>query len=85
MISSAGKDIGIDTKFKGQSDIEGYYSNNDYKIPSSYNGNSSSYQDNSQYNIEINMNPSGDLNYDAKELADEVIKQIVVKKQASGR
>lgn len=85
MISAAGKDIGIDTKFKSQSDIEGYYSNNDYKIPSSYNGNSSSYQDNSQYNIEINMNPTGDLNYDAKELADEVIKQIVVKKQASGR
>lgn len=86
MIHSAGNDIGVDTNFKGQSDIESYYSNNDLKIPSSNNSNSSTYnQDNSQYNIEINMNPTGDLNYDAKELADEVIKQIVVKKQASGR
>lgn len=86
MINSAGKDIGVETNFKNQSDIESYSSGSDYKIPSSYGGNSSTYnQDNSQYNIEINMNPTGDLNYDAKELADEVIKQIVVKKQANGR
>ena len=37
------------------------------------------------YNIEITMNSTGSLDYDARTLADEVIKQIAVRKQALGR
>ena len=86
MINAAGKDIGVETGFNSDSSIDDYYSNNDYKIPSSYGNGSQTYnEDNSQYNIEINMNPTGDLNYDAKALAEEVIKQIVVKKQSGGK
>ena len=40
---------------------------------------------NDNYNIEVNLNASGSLDYDARSLADEVIKQIAVKKQALGR
>lgn len=48
--------------------------------------NSTTYnEDNSQYNIEIQLNATGNLDYDTKTLADEVIKQIVTKKQAMGR
>lgn len=84
-INSAGKNIGIDTNFSDQSSITDA-ANRDYKIPSSTGGGSSTYnEDNSQYNIEINLNASGNLDYDAKNLADEVIKQIVTKKQAMGR
>ena len=42
-------------------------------------------EDNSQYNINIELNATGDLNYDAEELANAVIKKIVVAKQSSGR
>jgi hypothetical protein len=49
------------------------------------NNNVSNYEDNSTTNVDINLNASGDLNYDAKTLADEVIKQIATRKQASGR
>lgn len=48
-----------------------------------YNDNTS--VDNSQYNIEINMTPTGNLDYDANSLAEEVIKKIIVAKQSSGR
>lgn len=41
-------------------------------------------EDNSQYSIEVNLNATGELEYDARSLADEVIKQIQIKKQAGG-
>ena len=60
---------------------------NNYTTPTttSNNNNVSNYEDNSTTNVDINLNASGDLNYDAKTLADEVIRQIALKKQASGR
>lgn len=83
-ISSAGQSLGLDTDFSSEKDIQSEV-NRDYKIPTS-SGSSNTYnEDNSQYNINVNLNASGELNYDAKQLADEVIKQIVVAKQSSGR
>ena len=84
-ISSAAKSIGVDSNFSSNSSIESF-SNKNYNIPSSSNSSNNTYnEDNSQYNIEVNLNATGDLNYDAKSLAEEVIKQIVVKKQSNGR
>ena len=84
-ISSAGKQIGIDSNFGDKGSAEGY-ANQSYQIPTNSSGVGNTYnEDNSQYNINISLNATGDLNYDAKLLADEVIKQIVVKKQSSGR
>lgn len=40
--------------------------------------------DNSNYNVEITMNSSNYTEQDAKDIADEVIKQIATKKQARG-
>lgn len=42
-------------------------------------------EDNSVYNIDISLNATGNLDYDAKSLANEVIKQIQVAKASSGR
>ena len=83
-INSAAKDIGIDADFGDESSIESY-ANGDYKIPTSNSGGNTYNEDNSQYNIDIKLNATGNLDYDAKTLADEVIKQIVVKKQSSGK
>ncbi len=84
-INSAGKSIGIDTNFKDSDSISNY-ANSNYKVPTSANYGSNTYnEDNSTYNININADLSGDLNYDAKTLANEVIKQIQVAKQSSGR
>lgn len=60
---------------------------NNYSTPSTNNNNSTTtnYEDNSTTNIEIGVNATGNLDYDAKTLADEVIRQIALKKQASGR
>lgn len=59
-----------------------------YWIPSASSmrgtGESNYYEDNSNYDININMEASGELTYDAKSLADEVIKEIALKKQARG-
>ena len=65
--------------------IERSMNNNDnYNLPS--RDNAGSYiEDNSKIEVNIEMNPTGDLNYDAKDLANEVIKQIVIQKQALGR
>lgn len=41
--------------------------------------------DNSTTNVTVNMNSSGYTSEDARAIADEVIKEIVTKKQASGR
>lgn len=58
---------------------------NNYTTPTSTsNSNISNYEDNSTTNVDINLNASGNLDYDAKTLADEVIRQIALKKQASG-
>ena len=84
-ITSAGKSIGIDTNFKDSDSISNY-ANSNYKVPTSASYGSNTYnEDNSTYNININADLSGDLNYDAKTLANEVIKQIQVAKQSSGR
>ena len=59
-----------------------------YSIPSAWlmrdTSESNYYEDNSNYDININMEASGELTYDAKSLADEVIKEIALKKQARG-
>lgn len=84
-INSAGKSIGIDTNFKDSDSISNY-ANSSYKVPSNADYGSKTYnEDNSTYNININADLTGDLNYDAKALADQVIKQIQVAKQSSGR
>lgn len=59
----------------------------EYKIPEIPTNapSSDTIYDNSNININIEMTPTGTLDYDAKTLADEVIKQIVTKKQALGR
>ena len=62
------------------------FSNYDFNVPTGTNNNSTNYDySSSNYNIEITMNTTGNLDYDARTLADEVIKQIAVKKQALGR
>lgn len=84
-INSAGKNIGIDTNFKDSDSISNY-ANSSYKVPTNADYGSKTYnEDNSTYNININADLTGDLNYDAKALADQVIKQIQVAKQSSGR
>lgn len=83
-INSAGESIGIDTNFSDTGSIENA-ANSIGTIPTTSGSGSTYNEDNSQYNINISMNASGDLNYDANELADAVIKKIVVAKQSSGR
>lgn len=61
------------------------YNDYDYTVPSNSSVNNSNYEDNSTTNITINTELTGDLNYDTKTLADSVIKEIVTRKQASGR
>lgn len=73
---------------KPENNENNYYNENsyDYGVPNyNTNNSNSTYEDNSEYNINVEMNANGDLNYDAKELADQVIKEIVLKKQTSGR
>lgn len=51
----------------------------------SYSDSSSRTTDNSKYNIEISMTTTGYSEEDAKKLANDIIKEISTKKQASGR
>ena len=84
-IKSAGERIGIDTNLKDSDSISNY-ANGNYEVPTNADYGSKTYnEDNSTYNININADLTGDLNYDAKTLANEVIKQIQVAKQSSGR
>ena len=83
-INSAGQSIGVDTNFTDQTSIESA-ANSIGTIPTTSGSGSTYNEDNSQYNININMEATGDLNYDAEELANAVIKKIVVAKQSSGR
>lgn len=80
-IKAAGDEIGIDAGFSDESSL-GTSAGTSYDTSRGGYGNTTYNEDNSQYNIEVNLNASGDLNYDAKSLADEVIKQIQIKKQA---
>lgn len=59
----------------------------DYSVPTTNNSNTSTtYEDNSTNNIEIVMaETTGNLEYDAKALAEEVAKYFSTKKQSSGR
>lgn len=88
-IKAAGKNIGVDADISDANSVAKYARsdmNYDYNIPNSNNGGYTTYnEDNSQYNIEITMNSTGNLDYDARTLADEVIKEIAVRKQALGR
>lgn len=83
-INSAGESIGLGSNFSDQSSIESA-ANSIGTIPTTSGSGSTYNEDNSQYNININMEATGDLNYDAEELANAVIKKIVVAKQSSGR
>lgn len=83
-INSAGESIGVDPNFTDQGSVESA-ANSLGTIPTSSGSGSTYNEDNSQYNINISLNASGDLNYDAEELANAVIKKIVVAKQSSGR
>lgn len=83
-INSAGQSIGVDTNFTDTNSVESA-ANSLGNIPTSSSSGSTYNEDNSQYNININMEATGDLNYDAEELANAVIKKIVVAKQSSGR
>ena len=83
-INSAGKSIGLETNFSDTSGIENAAQGN-YNIPTGSGAGNTYNEDNSQYNINVNLNATGELGYDAKALADEVIKQIVVAKQSSGK
>lgn len=83
-INSAGESIGVDTNFTDTSSIESS-ANSLGTIPTTSGSGSTYNEDNSQYNININMEATGDLNYDAEELANAVVKKIVVAKQSSGR
>lgn len=60
---------------------------NDYNfnIPATSSSSLLNNYSNDTYNLGITMNTTGDLNYDAEELANAVIKKIVVAKQSSGR
>lgn len=81
-IKAAGDEIGVETDFSDVDSLTtsaGASTNYDY---SGKQGTTNSYEDYSQYTIEVNMNASGDLEYDSKALAEEVIKQIQIKKQA---
>ena len=51
----------------------------------SYSDSSSRTTDNSKYNIKISMTTTGYSEEDAKKLANDIIKEISTKKQASGR
>ena len=59
----------------------------DYSVPTTNNSNTSTtYEDNSTNNIEVIMpETTGNLEYDAKTLAEEVAKYFSTKKQSSGR
>lgn len=82
-IKAAADEIGVDADFSDTDSITRAANVGTYSIPSQTSSTPSSYtEDNSQYNIEINFAPSGDLDYDAKSLAEEVIKEIQIKKQA---
>lgn len=83
-INSAGESIGVNPNFTDASSVESV-ANSMGNIPTSSVGSNTYNEDNSQYNIEINMTPTGNLDYDAEELANAVIKKIVVAKQSSGR
>lgn len=85
-ISAAAKNIGVDAQFDEGSINENVKSGN-YSIPDSSRGSNNNVynEDNSNYNINIDLNATGTLDYDVKTLADEVIKKIVIAKQSSGR
>ena len=78
-INSASKSIGVDTNFDDTESIA--KSAKGYQVPTTQNTTSNIYEDNSQYNINISMNATGDLGYDSRALADEVMKQIALKQQ----
>ena len=84
-VNSAAKDIGVDADFSSQESVSGYANNSNYEIPKGSGGGNTYNEDNSTYTININADLTGNLDYDASALADEVIKQIAVKKQSSGR
>lgn len=87
-IKAAGQQFDIDTSGiadNGSTINSGRY---DYSVPSSSSGNSGTTnynEDNSTYDITVNLNASGELEYDSKTLAEQIIKEIITQKQALGR
>lgn len=62
------------------------YSNLDFNIPTGTTNNSANYDYSTQnINVDITMNATGNLDYDKRELANEVIREIVKQKQTIGR
>lgn len=62
------------------------YSNLDFNIPTGTTNNSANYDYSTQnINVSIEMNATGNLDYDKRELANEVIREIVKQKQTIGR
>lgn len=62
------------------------YSNIDFNIPTGTTNNSANYDYSTQnFNVDITMNATGNLDYDKRELANEVIREIVKQKQTLGR
>ena len=85
-IKSATEELGLDETAIDDSGVGSGVSTGYGYNPSNTGASYATYnEDNSQYSIEVNLNASGDLTYDARSLADEVIKQIQIKKQAGGR
>ena len=78
-VKAASEDIGIDTNFTDKNSL---ITATGESVPKNYGSSTTYNEDNSQYNISVNMNATGDLTYDSKALAEEVIKQIQIKKQA---
>lgn len=73
---------------KATNNVETAYNENsfNYTTPTmNSNSQTNNYEDNSVTNVEINADLSGNLEYDSRALAEEVIKQLAVKKQSSGR
>lgn len=63
------------------------FNENDFNftLPSTSNSVSNENYSNDIYNLDITLNTTGNLEYDINELADAVIKKMVVAKQSSGR
>lgn len=78
-VKAASEEIGVDTDFN---DVDSLTTTAGESSPKNYGGSTTYNEDNSQYNIEVNLNATGELDYDARSLAEEVIKQIQIKKQA---
>ena len=75
---------GINSKI-AEIDLFGQKANNALNSINSVNNDTNVNTDNSSTNVTVNMTSSGYTTEDARNIANEVIKEIATKKQASGR